>query len=118
MCLGSDEEISASLTEDCLFVNVFTPTNATASSRLPVWIYIQGGGYAADSNGNYNGTEVIARSGYDMVFVNFNYRVGAFGFLASEEVQRNGDLNVGLLDQQEVFRWVQKYIHLVSVLGF
>ena len=39
-------------------------------------------------------------------------RVGAFGFLASEDVRRNGDLNVGLLDQRKGLYWVQKYIHL------
>jgi len=49
-----------------------------------------------------------------MVFVQINYRVGAFGFLASEEIRENGDLNVGLLDQQKALHWVQKYIHLVK----
>lgn len=48
-----------------------------------------------------------------MVFVQINYRVGAFGFLASEEIRKDGDLNVGLLDQQKALYWVQKYIHLV-----
>lgn len=41
-------------------------------------------------------------------------RVGAFGFLASERVRRDGDLNVGLLDQRKAMQWVQKYIHLVG----
>lgn len=48
-----------------------------------------------------------------MVFVQINYRVGAFGFLASEKIRRNGDLNVGLLDQRKALEWAQKYIHLV-----
>jgi acetylcholinesterase len=54
------------------------------------------------------------QSGYNMVFVQINYRVGAFGFLASEDIRRNGDLNVGLLDQRKALEWTQKYIHLVS----
>lgn len=41
-------------------------------------------------------------------------RVGAFGFLASEKVRTDGDLNVGLLDQRKAMQWVQEYIHLVS----
>ena len=67
-----------------------------------------------------------------MVFVQINYRVGAFGFLASEDIREDGDLNVGLLDQRlsviqstlvgedeklrvdhSALEWVQKYIHLV-----
>ncbi|KAF2161330.1 hypothetical protein M409DRAFT_28367 [Zasmidium cellare ATCC 36951] len=98
--------------EDCLFVNVFTPSNATTNSKLPVWFYIQGGGYSGNTNANYNGTEVVMKSGYGVILVNMNYRVGAFGFLASEKVRRDGDLNVGLLDQRKAMQWVQKYIHL------
>lgn len=49
--------------------------------------------------------------------VNFNYRVGPFGFLASEKVRSNGDLNAGLLDQRKALQWVQKYITKVSVLS-
>ncbi|KAJ5219210.1 uncharacterized protein N7498_001309 [Penicillium cinerascens] len=47
-----------------------------------------------------------------MVFVQINYRVGAFGFLASKEIRKDGELNVGLLDQQRASYWVQKYVHL------
>jgi acetylcholinesterase len=42
--------------------------------------------------------------------VNFNYRVGLWGFLASEQVRQDGDLNVGLLDQRQLLLWVQRYI--------
>lgn len=50
------------------------------------------------------------QSGHDIVFVNFNYRVGALGFLASERVRKNGDLNAGLLDQRKALQWVQQHI--------
>ena len=99
--------------EDCLFVNVFKPSHATSNSSLPVWVYIQGGGFMSNSNANFNGTTVIEESGGDIVFVNFNYRVGALGFLASEEVKANGDLNAGLLDQRKALEWVRKYISQV-----
>lgn len=75
-----------------------------------MWLFIQGGGYADNSNANYNGSQVVERSGNDIVFVNFNYRVGALGFLASEAVRQDGDLNVGLLDQRKALSWVQQYI--------
>ncbi|KAI4861710.1 alpha/beta-hydrolase [Hypoxylon rubiginosum] len=98
--------------EDCLFANVWAPANATVGSKLPVWLFIQGGGYTVNSNANWNGTAVVERSGRNIVFVNFNYRVGLWGFLASERVRTDGagDLNVGLLDQREVMRWVRRHI--------
>lgn len=111
--MGTSEQISSSVSEDCLFLDIFTPSNAHPDSKLPVWFFIQGGGYAANSDQNFNGSEVIARSNHSMVFVQINYRVGAFGFLASEEIRKDGDLNVGLLDQQKALYWVQKYIHMV-----
>lgn len=119
-CLGYfGGGLSDSVNEDCLYLNVFAPANATTESKLPVWFFIQGGGYAGDTDQNFNFTEVVERSGYGMVAVQvrlsrslrgsdpdgvcvqINYRVGAFGFLASEKVRENGDLNVGLLDQRK-----------------
>ncbi|TQW00641.1 hypothetical protein V2A60_001707 [Cordyceps javanica] len=100
----------AKYSEDCLFVNVFKPTNATVTSKLPVWVFIQGGGYAANGNADFNGSQVIQQTGGNILFVNFNYRVGVFGFLASENVRKDGALNVGLLDERLFLKWVQKYI--------
>ncbi|KAH6651446.1 Alpha/Beta hydrolase protein [Truncatella angustata] len=110
ICIGIDQTLSSGRSEDCLFVNIFTPSNATQKSKLPVWVYIQGGGYATNSNADYNGTEVVVKSGHQIVFVNFNYRVGLFGFLASQAVREGGDLNVGLLDQRKLLLWVKKHI--------
>jgi carboxylesterase type B len=101
--------------EDCLFVNVYKPSNATSQSKLPVWVYIQGGGYSAMGNPNYNGTEVVSYSGGNIVQVNFNYRVGALGFLASDEVRKDGELNVGLLDQRFLLSWVKEHISKVCI---
>ncbi|CAG9982888.1 unnamed protein product [Clonostachys byssicola] len=110
ICLGSDQTPSDNMSEDCLFVNVFTPSNATSDSKLPVWLYIQGGGYASNADHDYDGSMVIRESGYNILFANFNYRVGALGFLASEKVRADGDLNVGLLDQRKLLWWVQEHI--------
>lgn len=98
--------------EDCLFINVFAPSNATTTSKLPVWFFLSGGGYSGLSNANYYGNEVIAASNHSIILVNVNYRVGAYGFLTSEKVRQDGDLNAGLLDQRKALEWVQKYIHL------
>jgi carboxylesterase type B len=54
------------------------------------------------------------QSNNTIIMVTFNYRVGAWGFLASEKVRAGGDFNAGLLDQRKAMQWVQKYIHLVS----
>ncbi|KAJ5110546.1 hypothetical protein N7532_001081 [Penicillium argentinense] len=112
LCPGAGDSVGDEKEEDCLYLNVYKPTNASSNSSLPVWVFIQGGGYANNANGNYNGSDVVKHSGHDIVFVNFNYRVGALGFLAGEEVRKNGDLNVGLLDQRKALLWVQKYIQL------
>ncbi|KAJ7190377.1 Alpha/Beta hydrolase protein [Mycena pura] len=101
---------ATTFSDDCLFMDVYTPSGASESSKLPVWFFIQGGGYTQNSNANYNGTSVVVESGRNIVVVTFNYRVGAFGFLASERVEKDGALNVGLLDQRQALLWVQKHI--------
>ncbi|KAJ5949787.1 hypothetical protein N7454_001371 [Penicillium verhagenii] len=112
VCVGVGQSASTSLAEDCLFVNIWRPNNASTKANLPVWVFISGGGYADLSNANYNGSEVVQQSGHDIVLVNFSYRVGVLGFLASEEVRKGGNLNVGLLDQRKLLSWVQQNIHL------
>ena len=96
--------------EDCLFLNVFAPT--AAGKPRPVFVYFQGGGFNSLSYPDMDATDLINAGDNDMIVIGFNYRVSAFGFLASKEVQANGDINVGLLDQRKVLQWVQKYIHL------
>ncbi|TGJ87283.1 hypothetical protein E0Z10_g1473 [Xylaria hypoxylon] len=111
ICLGISQPYpNAEQDEDCLYVNVWAPANATVESKLPVWLFIQGGGYTVNSNANWNGTEVVQRSGHKILLVNSNYRVGLWGFLAGERVRADGDLNVGLLDQRFVMRWVRRHI--------
>lgn len=75
-----------------------------------MYFFIQGGGYNEDSNPNYNGSGLIAASGYKIIVVNFNYRVGPHGFLAGKDVS---SLNNGLKDHRKALEWVQKYISQV-----
>ncbi|KAH9030332.1 carotenoid ester lipase precursor [Lactarius pseudohatsudake] len=100
--------------EDCLTLNVIAPTNVKPGSKLPVVVWIYGGGFEDGSSAFFDGTVIVNRSialHQPVVYVSMNYRVGAFGFLASKEVKAAKVGNLGLWDQRLAFRWVQKYIH-------
>lgn len=84
---------------------MYAPTSATTTSKLPVFVFIQGGGFNENSNPNLNGTGLIEASDHNIIVVTFNYRVGPWGFLATSDISNNG-----LRDQRKVFEWVQKYI--------
>ncbi|EED16023.1 triacylglycerol lipase, putative [Talaromyces stipitatus ATCC 10500] len=102
--------IPSSQSEDCLYVDVYAPTHAKNNTALPVFVWIQGGGYNSLSNANYDATGLIQASDLNIVVVTFNYRVGPYGFLASREVEHSGSLNNGLKDMIKLLQWVQKYI--------
>ena len=97
--------------EDCLYMNIWTPV-AKPAAGLPVVVFIYGGGFTIGSSGmpNYGGAAVAKRGA---VFVNFNYRVGAFGFMAHPELTREQgghSGNYGLMDQIAALRWVRANI--------
>ncbi|THZ34329.1 alpha/beta-hydrolase [Aureobasidium pullulans] len=98
--------------EDCLMISVSSPSAANSSSLLPVLVYITGGGFAIESSTNFVFDEFVNVSGGTAVVVQFNYRVGALGFLAGQEVENDGNLNAGMLDQRKALQWVRKYISL------
>ncbi|KAL5121158.1 hypothetical protein ACEQ8H_001010 [Pleosporales sp. CAS-2024a] len=110
----------ASQSEDCLFLDVFTPKSvldkAGKGFGAPVLVWIYGGGYT-NGNKNNNPAGLIAASGNstsgDVIYVAMNYRLGAFGFTAGPSFNAEGGTsNVGLYDQRFALEWVQKYIHL------
>lgn len=102
-----DEPIS----EDCLYLNVWTKTVNAAKKPVFVWIY--GGGFVSGGAGVpiYDG-EAMAKKG--IVFVSINYRVGVFGFLAHPELTKESPEkasgNYALLDQIAALNWVKKNI--------
>lgn len=96
-------------------MDIYAPTEAfTSKKKLPVYFFIQGGGFASLSNMNYNGTGLVTASDFNIIVVTFNYRVGPYGFLAGDEVERGASLNNGLKDQIKALKWVQKYISMVN----
>ena len=108
---------SNGMSEDCLYLNVWTPAKSgkakSSKDRLPVLVYFYGGGFVAGdgSEARYQG-ESMARKG--IVALTVNYRLGVFGFLAhpelTKESPRGASGNYGLLDQNAALRWVQKNI--------
>jgi para-nitrobenzyl esterase len=100
------------ISEDCLYLNVWTPAKS-ATEKRPVYVFVYGGAFNSGSAAVplYDG-EGLAKKG--LVVVTFNYRVGAFGFLALPELTResphHASGNYGLLDQVAALRWVQANI--------
>lgn len=101
-----------SMSEDCLYLNVWTPAKS-GREKLPVLVYIFGGGFqnGDGSEPRYDG-ERMAREG--IVAVSVNYRTNIFGFFVHPELTResphHASGNYGLLDQVAALAWVQKNI--------
>ncbi|HUQ97427.1 MAG TPA: carboxylesterase family protein [Chitinophagaceae bacterium] len=100
------------ISEDCLYLNVWSGANASGEKR-PVLVYIYGGGFGSGGSAVpiYDG-EAMAKKG--LVFVSFNYRVGVFGFFAHPELTKESGHaasgNYGLLDQIAALKWIQENI--------
>src|SRR5262245_11302404 len=98
-----------STTEDCLFLNVFTPakTNRVRLNLLPVMFWIHGGGLVVGESDGYDPSQLVAQ---DVIVVTINYRLGELGFLAhsalAAESPNGAAGNYGLLDQQAALSWV------------
>ena len=106
-----DDNYRDANSEDALYLNIWKP--AGAQEKLPVLVYIHGGSLQTGQPwyADYRG-EGLARKG--VIVVNMGYRLGVFGFLATEELQKespNGSTgNYGLLDQIKALQWVQNNI--------
>lgn len=100
--------------EDCLVMNVWRPANVAAGKKLPVMVWIYGGGFVngGSSPPTYSGAE-LARQG--IMVVSFNYRIARFGTFAHPQLtQANADGgllgNYGYMDQLAALKWVQRNI--------
>jgi para-nitrobenzyl esterase len=100
--------------EDCLYLNIFTSKHVRDERRareekLPVIVWIHGGGNFDGESNDYDGSKLAARGA---VVVTLNYRLGVMGFFAHPAIDGEGHFfgNYGLLDQQMVLKWVQNNI--------
>ena len=99
---------SPPISEDCLYLNVWTPAT-TATAKLPVMVWIYGGAYTEGAGSSpYNQGDTLAAK--SVVVVTFNYRLGALGFLAHPELTaespQHASGNYALTDVLAVLKWV------------
>ena len=98
--------------EDCLFLNVYTPADATDKSKLPVMYWIHGGGYSGGgSNEPRHNGDFLPTNG--VVLVTINYRLGVFGFLATSDLAKEAGGSAGnyaLMDMVAGLKWVKDNI--------
>jgi para-nitrobenzyl esterase len=99
--------------EDCLTVNVWTPPGTQAGAKLPVFVWVYGGGFVVGSNGRaFDGGEGLAKKG--LVYVSLNWRNGTLGFFSHPELTaespHKASGNQGLLDQVAALQWVRRNI--------
>jgi para-nitrobenzyl esterase len=120
--------MSPTSSEDCLFINVWKPANAAAGAKLPVMVWIFGGGFVFGSGSSPSNSGVqFAKQG--VLLITFNYRVGRFGFFAfpalSKEHPEELKGNYAYMDQIAALKWVRQNIaafggdpNNVTIFGF
>jgi carboxylesterase type B len=99
--------------EDCLYLNIYSPAVPAAAGRgvdrsalKPVMVWLHGGGFIEGSGAEYYPRALVEK---EVVVVTLNYRLASLGFLTFGNSVVGG--NMGLRDQLEALRWVQRYIH-------
>ncbi|PVH98172.1 alpha/beta-hydrolase [Periconia macrospinosa] len=110
-CIQDPATNSYAMDEACLNMNVFRPQNTSSDSKLPVLIWIHGGAFVSGSARSFDGPSFVANSKEPLIVVNFNYRINSLGFLPHPIFERLGLLNLGLRDQEMLFKFVQQHIH-------
>ncbi|XP_068938552.1 liver carboxylesterase 1-like [Petaurus breviceps papuanus] len=101
-----NESISLTYSEDCLYLNIYTPANLTKKSNLPVMVWIYGGKLLLGEASTYDG--LVLSTLENVVVVTVQYRLGIFGFFSTGDEHASG--NWGCLDQVAALHWVQKNI--------
>ena len=115
------------VSEDCLFLNIWTPASAVNSiyndDGLPVMVFIHGGSFLFGAGSDANGSLFVKQGNNEIVYVSINYRMGIFGFLQSEMLYDEGNQGTygfnwpsygglnGLNDQISAIKWVYENIH-------
>ncbi|XP_062817820.1 fatty acyl-CoA hydrolase precursor, medium chain isoform X2 [Anolis carolinensis] len=97
------EKVSLDVSEDCLYLNIFSPVRADKEAKKPVMVWIHGGGLLLGAASTYDGSALAAFE--DVVVVAIQYRLGILGFLSTGDDHVPG--NLGFLDQVAALKWVQ-----------
>ncbi|XP_072488358.1 liver carboxylesterase 1-like isoform X2 [Notamacropus eugenii] len=115
-----NESFSMTSSEDCLYLNIYTPSDLEMKTKLPVMVWIHGGGLMMGEASTYDGLALSALE--NVVVVSIQYRLGILGFFSTGDEHAPG--NWGFLDQVAALRWVQKNIgnfggdpNLVTIFG-
>lgn len=107
------DSMSKASSEDCLFLNIWTPAGAKENAKLPVMVWIHGGAFVfgSGSQGDYKGLPFTSQG---IILVSINYRLGRFGFFAfpalSKEYPDEFKGNYAYMDQIAALKWIQKNI--------
>ena len=125
---GGRQKISANASEDCLALNIWKPEKTTKDSKLPVMVWIHGGGFTGGSGSSpQNFGNSFAKQG--VILVTINYRLGRLGYFAhpalSKEFPNEPKGNYGYMDQIAALKWIQNNIESfggnpknVTIFGF
>ncbi|XP_043840656.1 liver carboxylesterase 1-like isoform X2 [Dromiciops gliroides] len=101
-----NEKISLEMSEDCLYLNIYSPADLTKKMKLPVMVWIHGGGLLTGAASTYDGLALSTLE--NVVVVTIQYRLGILGFYSTGDEHAGG--NWGYLDQVAALHWIQKNI--------
>ncbi|SPO04163.1 related to triacylglycerol lipase II precursor [Cephalotrichum gorgonifer] len=112
---GNSEDWPHTMSEDCLTLNIVRPTGYSEGDKLPVAVFIHGGGYSMDysANGVYNLSFIVqesTRMHKPIIAASMDYRLSGWGFLGSQEAVDAGVANLGLKDQRLSLYWIAENI--------
>ncbi|NXI57444.1 SASB hydrolase, partial [Chloroceryle aenea] len=99
------EKVLLQVSEDCLYLNVYTPSS-TDNEKLPVFVWIHGGGLVFGAASSYDGSALAAFD--NVVVVTIQYRLGIVGYFSTGDKHARG--NWGYLDQVAALQWIQENI--------
>lgn len=100
------EKVRLQMSEDCLYLNIYTPVSTEKQEKLPVFVWIHGGGLAFGSASPYDGSALAAFD--NVVVVTIQYRLGIVGYFSTGDKYARG--NWGYLDQVAALQWIQENI--------
>ncbi|NXP47622.1 SASB hydrolase, partial [Heliornis fulica] len=100
------EKVLLQVSEDCLYLNVYSPVSTENQEKLPVFVWIHGGGLVFGAGSSYDGSALAAFD--NVVVVTIQYRLGIVGYFSTGDKHARG--NWGYLDQVAALQWIQENI--------